>query len=159
MALLRELIQPATLERCGDRSFPVLSMTMHDGIMLQSDRFKKSLASVDQSAYKVVRRNQLVVGFPIDEGVLYIQQVADAGIMSPAYDVWNVDEAKVNWQSSELGKVDQGGGGTIAYILGNYNMFVIDAGIPVLNMHAPMEIVSKVDVYEAYLGYKAFLVA
>ncbi len=70
-----------------------------------------------------------------------------------------LDDAKVNWQSSELGKVDQGGGGTIAYILGNYNMSVIDAGIPVLNMHAPMEIVSKVDVYEAYLGYKAFLLA
>ena len=70
-----------------------------------------------------------------------------------------MDEGNVNWQSSELGKVDQGGGGTIAYILGNYNMLVIDAGIPVLNMHAPMEIVSKVDVYEAYLGYKAFLVS
>ena len=70
-----------------------------------------------------------------------------------------MDDANVNWQSAELGKVDQGGGGTIAYILGNYNMNVIDAGIPVLNMHAPMEIVSKVDVYEAYLGYKAFLVA
>ena len=70
-----------------------------------------------------------------------------------------MDDAKVNWQNAELGKVDQGGGGTIAYILGNYNMSVIDAGIPVLNMHAPMEIVSKVDVYEAYLGYKAFLVS
>lgn len=70
-----------------------------------------------------------------------------------------MDEADVNWQSSELGKVDQGGGGTIAYILGNYNMNVIDAGIPVLNMHAPMEIVSKVDVYEAYRGYKAFIKA
>ncbi|MDY4849561.1 MAG: aminopeptidase [Bacilli bacterium] len=70
-----------------------------------------------------------------------------------------VDEANVHWQSSELGKVDQGGGGTIAYILGNYNMNVIDAGIPVLNMHAPMEIVSKVDVYEAYLAYSAFLKA
>ena len=70
-----------------------------------------------------------------------------------------MDEAKVNWQNAELGKVDQGGGGTIAYILGNYNMNVIDAGIPVLNMHAPMEVVSKVDVYEAYLGYKAFLKA
>ena len=70
-----------------------------------------------------------------------------------------MDEANVNWQNAELGKVDQGGGGTIAYILGNYNMSVIDAGIPVLNMHAPMEIVSKVDVFEAYLGYKAFLAA
>lgn len=70
-----------------------------------------------------------------------------------------MDEANVNWQNAELGKVDQGGGGTIAYILGNYNMNVIDAGISVLNMHAPMEIVSKADVYEAYRGYLAFLVA
>ena len=70
-----------------------------------------------------------------------------------------LDDANINWQSSELGKVDQGGGGTIAYILGNYNMNVIDAGIAVLNMHAPMEIISKVDLYEAYLGYKAFLVS
>lgn len=68
-----------------------------------------------------------------------------------------MDEANVNFQTAELGKVDQGGGGTIAYILGNYNMNVIDAGIAVLNMHAPMEIVSKVDVYEAYLAYKAFV--
>ncbi len=69
-----------------------------------------------------------------------------------------MDEAGVNWQNAELGKVDQGGGGTIAYILGNYNMNVIDAGIPVLNMHAPMEIVSKADIYEAYRGYIAFLI-
>ena len=70
-----------------------------------------------------------------------------------------MDENNVNWQNAELGKVDQGGGGTIAYILGNYNMNVIDAGIPVLNMHAPMEIVSKADVFEAYKAYLAFLVA
>lgn len=70
-----------------------------------------------------------------------------------------MDDGNVSWQNAELGKVDQGGGGTIAYILGNYNMNVLDAGIAVLNMHAPMEIVSKVDVYEAYKGYKAFLVA
>jgi len=75
---------------------------MHDGIMLQSERFKKSLASVDQSAYKVVSRNQLVVGFPIDEGVLYIQKVADAGIMSPAYDVWDVQQDIVNLDYLEL---------------------------------------------------------
>jgi aspartyl aminopeptidase len=68
-----------------------------------------------------------------------------------------MDEAGVAWQTAELGKVDQGGGGTIAYILGNYNMNVIDAGIAVLNMHAPMEIISKVDLYEAYLAYRAFL--
>ena len=68
-----------------------------------------------------------------------------------------LDEKGVNYQTAELGKVDQGGGGTIAYILGNENMYVIDAGVAVLCMHAPMEIVSKADVYEAYQGYKAFL--
>ena len=68
-----------------------------------------------------------------------------------------LDDANIHFQFAELGKVDLGGGGTIAYILGNYNMNVIDAGIPVLNMHAPMEIVSKVDLYEAYLAYKEFV--
>ena len=68
-----------------------------------------------------------------------------------------MDDNNINYQTAELGRVDQGGGGTIAYILGNYNMNVIDAGIAVLNMHAPMEIVSKADVYETYLAYKAFL--
>ena len=68
-----------------------------------------------------------------------------------------MDESKIHYQTAELGKVDLGGGGTIAYILGNYNMDVIDAGIAVLNMHAPMEIVSKVDVYETYQAYIAFL--
>lgn len=68
-----------------------------------------------------------------------------------------MDENDINYQTAELGKVDQGGGGTIAYILANLNMNVIDAGISVLNMHAPMEVVSKVDVYEAYKAYIAFL--
>ena len=68
-----------------------------------------------------------------------------------------MDENGVHFQTAELGKVDQGGGGTIAYILGNLNMNVLDAGIAVLNMHAPMEIVAKADVYEGYLAYKAFL--
>lgn len=68
-----------------------------------------------------------------------------------------MDNDNIHFQTAELGKVDQGGGGTIAYILGNLNMDVIDCGIPVLNMHAPWEIVSKVDVYEAYQAYKVFL--
>ncbi len=67
------------------------------------------------------------------------------------------DDADVSFQTSELGKVDRGGGGTIAYILGNYGMQVIDSGVAVLNMHAPWEIISKVDLYEAYRGYIAFL--
>ncbi len=68
-----------------------------------------------------------------------------------------LDEDGVYYQTAELGKVDQGGGGTIAYILANLNIDVIDAGIAVLNMHSPMEVVSKIDVYEAYLAYKTFL--
>ena len=67
------------------------------------------------------------------------------------------DEHKVNYQTAELGKVDEGGGGTIAYILALYGMNVIDSGVAVLNMHAPYEAVSKADVYEALKGYRAFL--
>jgi len=64
---------------------------------------------------------------------------------------------KINFQTAELGKVDVGGGGTIAYILALYGMNVIDSGVAVLNMHAPWEATSKADVYETYRGYKAFL--
>ena len=70
-----------------------------------------------------------------------------------------MDKNNIHYQTSEIGKVDQGGGGTIAYILGNYNMYVLDAGVPVFSMHSPMEIVSKADVFEAYLAYKVFLAA
>lgn len=92
---LGSLITPAETVRCGSGKYPVLSMTMYGGIVLQRERFKKSLASIDQSDYKVVRRGQLVVGFPIDEGVLYFQEAADEGIMSPAYQVWDVNTAQI----------------------------------------------------------------
>ena len=68
-----------------------------------------------------------------------------------------MDEGGVNWQTAELGRVDLGGGGTIAYILAKYDMSVIDCGVPVLSMHAPWETTSKADIYEAYRGYRAFL--
>lgn len=68
-----------------------------------------------------------------------------------------MEKNKVFFQTSELGRVDQGGGGTIAYIMAQYNMQVIDSGVPVLNMHAPWEITSKADIYEAMKGYEAFL--
>ena len=68
-----------------------------------------------------------------------------------------LDKEKVSYQTSELGKVDQGGGGTIAYILANYGMQVIDSGVAVHNMHAPWEITSKADIYEAYRAYSAFI--
>ena len=68
-----------------------------------------------------------------------------------------MDDANVTWQTAELGKVDAGGGGTIAYLMAKYGMDVIDSGVPVLSMHAPWEIISKADLYEALKGYIAFL--
>jgi len=63
----------------------------------------------------------------------------------------------ITWQTAELGKIDQGGGGTIAYIMANYDMEVIDCGVAVQNMHAPWEVVSKADLYETYKAYSYFL--
>ena len=68
-----------------------------------------------------------------------------------------MDDADVYFQMAELGKVDAGGGGTIAYILANLDMNVIDSGIAVQNMHAPYEVISKADLYETLKGYEAFL--
>ncbi len=67
------------------------------------------------------------------------------------------DENKVSWQMGELGKVDLGGGGTIAQFVANLNIDVIDSGVPILCMHSPFEVSGKFDVYSAYKGYKAFL--
>ncbi len=92
---LGDIISIADVERCEDNSYPTLSITMRDGIVLQSERFKKNIASVDKRNYKVVRYGQLVVGFPIDEGVIYAQTIVDVGIMSPAYQVWNIDYTQV----------------------------------------------------------------
>lgn len=68
-----------------------------------------------------------------------------------------MDDAGVSFQTAELGKVDAGGGGTIAYIPAKYGMDVIDSGVPVLSMHSPWEVTSKADIYEARRGYEAFL--
>ncbi len=68
-----------------------------------------------------------------------------------------MDDAEVCWQTSEIGKVDAGGGGTIAWLCAKYAMNVIDCGVPVLSMHAPWELVSKADLWEAYKGYRVFL--
>jgi len=67
------------------------------------------------------------------------------------------DDAGVVWQPAMMGKVDVGGGGTIAVFLAEYNMDIVDVGVPLLNMHAPFEIASKADIFSAYLAYKAFL--
>ena len=92
-----QLMTPAKVERCGGREdIPVLSITMHGGIVKQKERFNKTIASTDTSNYKVVKDGQLVIAFPIDEGLLYTQDVAKEGIMSPAYNIWDVDYSKID---------------------------------------------------------------
>ena len=92
---LGTLISQAKSTRCGDGDYPVLSMTMHNGLVFQDEKFKKVVASNDRSNYKVVYRNQLVIGFPIDEGVLATQRIVDAGIVSPAYGIWDIYSKKI----------------------------------------------------------------
>lgn len=92
---LGELISKAKVERCGENKYPVLSMTMHNGLMFQSERFDKQIASQDCSKYLVVKRNQLVEGFPIDEAVLSAQTITDIGIVSPAYKIWDIKTEKI----------------------------------------------------------------
>ena len=151
-AILRLL----TLE--GDGSLLNLRTTLEKTVMLSSDvsaGFDPLFPGVNDSKNAAYLGNGLVFNkFTGSRGK------SGSNDANPEYFAWVrkvMDENEIYFQTSELGRVDQGGGGTIAYILGNYNMNVVDAGIPVLNMHAPMEIVSKADVYEAYLGYKAFL--
>ncbi|EYE89207.1 aminopeptidase [Fervidicella metallireducens AeB] len=81
---------------------------------------------------------------------------ANAEFIGEIRDIFNANG--IVWQSSELGKVDQGGGGTIAYILAEYGMEVVDCGVALLSMHAPWEIASKADIYETYKAYKVFLI-
>lgn len=92
MVELGTLIHQAKIVRCEEGNYPVLSMTMHDGLVFQNDKFNKIIASKDRSDYKVVNRNQLVISFPIDEGVLAAQRIVDAGIVSPAYGIWDINQ-------------------------------------------------------------------
>jgi len=80
---------------------------------------------------------------------------SDASAEVVAYIRRVLDEAGVVWQMAELGKVDAGGGGTVAMYMANRNITTLDAGVPVLSMHAPFETVSKLDCYETYKGMKA----
>ena len=92
---LGDVISKADIMRNKSQNYPILSMTMHEGLIFQKDRFSKQIASIDRSNYLVVKRNQLVQSFPIDEGVLDINRISDFGIVSPAYKIWNIDENKI----------------------------------------------------------------
>jgi type I restriction enzyme S subunit len=92
---LAEILVQSGRDRAGDQDLPVLSITMKHGLVDQSDKFKKRIASSDTSNYRIAYRNELVVGFPIDEGVLGFQTKYPAGIVSPAYDVWRLQSETV----------------------------------------------------------------
>ena len=83
-------------EKANDTEYPILSITKEFGIVLQSDKFKKRIASDDTSTYKIVPKGKLVQGIHIDERNFAIQNIVDFGIVSPAYKIWNVDESKCN---------------------------------------------------------------
>ncbi|MBE5730472.1 MAG: aminopeptidase [Clostridiales bacterium] len=148
------------LQASGDTNYFSLRKAMENSRMLSSDvsaGFDPLFPEVNESKNAAY----------LNRGIVFNKYTGRGGKggsndANPEYVAWVrkvMDENNIYFQTAELGKVDQGGGGTIAYILGNYNMNVIDAGISVLNMHAPMEIVAKADVYEAYLAYRAFLLA
>lgn len=89
------LIKKTKVARCGKHSYPVLSITKQNGIIMQSEKFKKRIASADTSDYKIIPRGKLVQGIHIDEGNFGIQDIVDNGIVSPAYGVWDVNDGLV----------------------------------------------------------------
>ena len=92
---LGNVIRSAKSVRCGDCDLPILSITKADGIVLQSEKFKKRIASNETSNYKIVEKGQLVQGIHIDEANFGIQDIVFRGIVSPAYKIWDVDVTKV----------------------------------------------------------------
>lgn len=146
------------MELCGDYSELKLRRALTNSNMLSSD----VSAAYDPNYPSVMeKKNSAYFGrglvFNKYTGARGKYNSNDAGAEYVAKIRRIMDEHGVSFQTAELGRVDAGGGGTIAYILGNYNMQVIDSGVAVLNMHAPWEIISKVDLYEAKAGYMAFL--
>lgn len=143
---------------CGDYNDLKLRRVLTNSKMLSSD----VSAAFDPNYPSVMEKNNSAY---FGKGIVFNKYTGSRGKSgcndaNPEYiaelrSVMEKDD--VYWQTSELGKVDQGGGGTIAYILARYNMQVIDCGIALQNMHAPWEVASKADIYEAVKGYTAFL--
>lgn len=90
MVKLGDVLEKVKSPRAGEESYPVLSITRNEGLVNQGERFGKRIASASTKDYKVVFRNELVVGFPIDEGVIDFQQLYEEAIVSPAYGIWRV---------------------------------------------------------------------
>ena len=146
------------MDRCGDYSELKLRRALANSYMLSSDvsaAYDPNYASVFE------KKNSAFFG----KGMVFNKYTGSRG-KSGSNDASAefigklrkvMDDAAVYFQMAELGKVDAGGGGTIAYILANLDMNVIDSGIAVQNMHAPYEVISKADLYETLKGYEAFL--
>lgn len=146
------------MDRLGEYSELNVRRALKNSKMLSSDvsaAFDPNYASVNEEKNTAFMGNGLV--FAKYTGSRGKGGCNDANAEYMAYLRNIMDSEHVAYQTAELGKVDQGGGGTIAYILAQYNMEVIDSGIALHNMHAPWEVASKVDIYEATNGYKAFL--
>ena len=143
---------------CGQYSELALRRTLANSCMLSSDvgaAFDPSYASVfDKKNVAYLGRGMVFNKFTGSRGK---SGSNDANAEYIAHLRGIFEENNVCTQTAELGKVDQGGGGTIAFILALYGMNVIDCGMPVLSMHSPWEAISKADLYETYRGYKAFL--
>jgi type I restriction enzyme M protein len=92
MATFEEIFSPNDNQKVGNRDLPVMSITMAHGLIDQSDKFKRRIASTNIESYKIVKRNELVVGFPIDEGVLGFLTTYDEAAVSPAYGIWKLND-------------------------------------------------------------------
>jgi len=143
---------------CGDYTELELRRALSRSAMLSSDvsaGFDPSYASAFEKKNAAILAHGMVFNKFTGSRGKSGSNDANAEYIAHIRDIFEKDN--VTFQTAELGKVDLGGGGTIAYILALYGMNVIDAGIAVLNMHAPWEAVSKADVYETYRGYVSFL--
>ena len=142
----------------GHNEITSTSRTLSNSYMLSSDvnaAYDPLYASVMDKRSASYFNNGVVFCKYTGSGGKYSSNDADAEYIAKLRKI--MDDNKVNFQISELGKVDAGGGGTIAYILANKNVHVIDCGVGVLSMHAPWEVTAKSDIYEAYKCYVAFL--
>ncbi|MBL4932324.1 aminopeptidase [Clostridium paridis] len=153
-----ENIVAEILDRKGEYSELKLRRALNNSHMLSSD----VTVAFDPNFPSVVEKNNTAY---FGKGIVFSKYTGargksgsnDANAEYVAYIRRIMEKHNVTWQTGELGKVDQGGGGTIAYILAQYNMQVIDCGIALHNMHAPWEVASKADIYETMRGYEAFL--
>ena len=146
------------MDRLGEYSELNVRRALKNSKMLSSDvsaAFDPNYAAVNEEKNSAFMRHGLVFNKYTGSRGKGGCNDSNAEYMAELRNI--MDSENVTFQTAELGKVDQGGGGTIAYILAQYNMEVIDSGIALHNMHAPWEIASKIDIWEATKGYKAFL--